>query len=678
MTTIVVNDSIGLVAALKSSQGGDVIKLAPGTYDPISMKMDQIRYSSNVTVTSLDPDNQAVLTGLTLPNAQNLTFQDLEFFVNYRDTGYWYIFDNGKNLVFDGLNVHGTLDNNPGNDGQAMTIRWSENVVVKNSEFHEVRIALAHRENNGFTVENNYFHDIRHDGVRGSGSNNVEIAGNYFSNFFPAEGDHPDAIQFWTLEATGKEVYNITIENNVMVRGTGAAFQGIFIRDEGGVGYRNITIQDNLVIGSQYHGISVDSANGLTISGNTIAGLPDQLAWIRVINSENVTLSNNLAPKYVSVENDSYVQSNDAFLTEPVLDGGRAIQEQWLLYHTASVSRQGVSSFAETSAGISESSGALDAASVLTAGNLAAAAAAAVARMEEQRLQTVTIKGTAEADRLNADGVHNMLMEGGAGNDQFVGGGVGHNTMVGGAGDDTYTVKSDYDVVVEAQGEGYDLVIASVDFTLPDNVERLRMLTGATLGEGNELANRISGTADADTIRGFGGDDVLTGGDGDDRVSGGEGNDTVEGAGGNDTLQGEAGADRLVGGLGSDSLSGGDGNDLLEGTGGADTLSGGSGADTFLFRDGDISMAPDVILDFSRLEGDRVNLGNIDAKTTVAGNQSFAFIGTGEFSKTAGQLRYDIAGGATKVYADVDGDGVADLSLVLPGAGTLQASDFVL
>jgi len=74
-----------------------------------------------------------------------------------------------------------------------------------------------------------------------------------------------------------------------------------------------------------------------------------------------------------------------------------------------------------------------------------------------------------------------------------------------------------------------------------------------------------------------------------------------------------------------------------------------------------------------------ISVRTIDADGNAAnGDTAFSFIGTGAFSGTAGQLRYEIAGDATTVSADVDGDSTADLVVHLTGAITLQASDFML
>uniref|UniRef100_UPI0035B1B17A calcium-binding protein n=1 Tax=Rhizorhabdus sp. TaxID=1968843 RepID=UPI0035B1B17A len=114
-------------------------------------------------------------------------------------------------------------------------------------------------------------------------------------------------------------------------------------------------------------------------------------------------------------------------------------------------------------------------------------------------------------------------------------GGAGNDTMTGGAGDDRYLVDQAGDVVIERDDEGDDLVIASLNYTLPANVENLILTGNAPLvGIGNVLSNAITGNS---------GSNVL---------AGGEGNDTLEGGAGDDILVGWTGSDSLVGGMGDD------------------------------------------------------------------------------------------------------------------------------
>lgn len=176
----------------------------------------------------------------------------------------------------------------------------------------------------------------------------------------------------------------------------------------------------------------------------------------------------------------------------------------------------------------------------------------------------------------------------------------------------------------------------------------------------------------------------------------------VDGDSGANTLRGGDTANILDGRGGNDALFGGAGNDTLIGGSGHDTLTGGSGADVFLFRSiaesgagqsGYVSnggLNPlsgsglrDVITDFD-VARDRIDLSEIDANSRVAGNQAFHLI-TGEgFGGAAGSLlvrRFDMAGTTndrTIVYADVNGDRLADMQIELLGLHNLGAGHFLL
>ncbi|KQP65240.1 hypothetical protein ASF41_22040 [Methylobacterium sp. Leaf111] len=108
------------------------------------------------------------------------------------------------------------------------------------------------------------------------------------------------------------------------------------------------------------------------------------------------------------------------------------------------------------------------------------------------------------------------ILNGGAGNDKLDGG-LGADQMDGGRGDDVYTVDNTGDVVIEAANAGIDRVIASVSYTLGDNVEKLTLFKSASItGTGNALANTLVGNVSANVLDGKEGNDILTGGDGRD------------------------------------------------------------------------------------------------------------------------------------------------------------------
>ena len=122
--------------------------------------------------------------------------------------------------------------------------------------------------------------------------------------------------------------------------------------------------------------------------------------------------------------------------------------------------------------------------------------------------------------------------------------------------------------------------------------------------------------------------------------------------------------------------------DVLIGSWSMDTLTGGTGADTFLFETGHTGRwmgNADVITDFNQAEGDLIDLSAIDA---IAGgaDDAFTFLGTADFSGTAGELRSFVFNGNAFIEGDTDGDGVADFIIQIQSDQPvdLTAADFVL
>jgi hypothetical protein len=81
----------------------------------------------------------------------------------------------------------------------------------------------------------------------------------------------------------------------------------------------------------------------------------------------------------------------------------------------------------------------------------------------------------------------------------------------------------------------------------------------------------------------------------------------------------------------------------------------------------------DVIRDFSRKDGDVIDLKGVDAKKSKGGDQKFKYIGSNDFADKAGQLRFE----KSKVSGDMNGDGKADF-IINVDVNKLGSDDFVL
>jgi len=244
------------------------------------------------------------------------------------------------------------------------------------------------------------------------------------------------------------------------------------------------------------------------------------------------------------------------------------------------------------------------------------------------------------------DGLINL----GGGVDHFNGGANGE-TVQDAAGADTYKFGAGNDTYIAFNGSASDndIVNGGKGIDTYDGSDAVGFLTV------NLTTHTTAGDVDTDTVTNF---------------------ENVIGGNGGCSLTGSSAANTLIGGTD---------NDILTGLGGRDILTGGADGDTFRFLALSDSGAPgvgrDVITDFTQgapVVSDVIDLSLIDAKTGVAGDQDFTFIGVQNFSHTKGELRESFSGGNTIVSGDVNGDGHADFSFALKGHFLLTAAgDFV-
>ena len=113
-------------------------------------------------------------------------------------------------------------------------------------------------------------------------------------------------------------------------------------------------------------------------------------------------------------------------------------------------------------------------------------------------------------------GEGNDFLDGDDGND-LLDGGVGLDTLLGGRGDDTFLVDNAADLVLEAEGFGFDTVRASVSYGLTAGASAEVLETTDAAGA---LAINLTGSVFGQTITGNAGENILSGLDGNDRFSG--------------------------------------------------------------------------------------------------------------------------------------------------------------
>jgi hypothetical protein len=272
------------------------------------------------------------------------------------------------------------------------------------------------------------------------------------------------------------------------------------------------------------------------------------------------------------------------------------------------------------------------------------------------------------------------------------------------------------DVIIGARGDVFGSGPGKVGVVfgrVPDEAVTRRGSVASQYITGGPLADRLFGLGGDDWLEGRFGPDLLNGGSGRWDIAGyahaparvtvnlsnpavntgdaaGDSYVGIEGIKGspfNDLLIGNNLGNWIIGHKGNDDLRGLDGPDRLTGGQGLDRKTGGPGADLFVFRaltDSLPGTQRDRILDFEAggptTSVDRIDLRDIDAKASLPGNQAFTFIGTAPFSGVEGQLRVTLFGTSSLVRADVDGNKVSDLDILLQGftdLANLAANDFL-
>ena len=82
MATFNVSTAVDLLAAVKAAKAGDEIKLAAGDYGVVSLK--GIIPAGTVKISSADPLNPAVFSGLTISGSSNLSLSNLKMVIRFR------------------------------------------------------------------------------------------------------------------------------------------------------------------------------------------------------------------------------------------------------------------------------------------------------------------------------------------------------------------------------------------------------------------------------------------------------------------------------------------------------------------------------------------------------------------------------------------------------------------
>jgi trimeric autotransporter adhesin len=272
---------------------------------------------------------------------------------------------------------------------------------------------------------------------------------------------------------------------------------------------------------------------------------------------------------------------------------------------------------------------------------------------------TAALQGTANSgsDSLTANTGADTLVAAGAGNDTLVSGTTGTDSLVGGTGSDTFVINNTADKVTDTSTSAANILVSSVTYTLPTDVNTLILSgTAALVGTGNAHTDSITAGAGIDTLVAGSAVATLIGGSGNDTFVINSASDVITdtstttsntisstvsytlpthvnaliftgtaaleatGNTGNDSLTANTGADTLVAGSGTDTL--------VSGATGTDSLVGGTGNDLFF-----VNTTADKVTDATSSTSNTIS--SIVTYTLPTNVNALVFTGTAALMGTA-------------------------------------------
>lgn len=365
-----VSTAAELEIVLENATGGETILLAAGDYGALTLGRRGIKtsdFASTVTIQSEDPTNQAVFSSLRMDGAKNVAFADLEFKLTYAPDEkigqmLGYVTDS-HDITFTRTSFIGdnAVSDDPAEDGYpagfGLRVRESSNIIIEDSEFSGLWKAVAFAKSQDVVLRNSDIHDFRSDGINVVDSQRVLIENNYVHDVRRSydSGDHSDMFQMFSTTKDASVVSSdITLRDNIFDIGEGGWSQTIFMPNvpvsKYGGGeefyYKNIVIENNIIINDHVSGIRIGETDGLIITNNTVLQRQDANALdgkssvpprIQVDDaSRDVTITDNVTPHIAgydgqadwTVTGNFNLESKDyeKNFTAPVTEGATALE----------------------------------------------------------------------------------------------------------------------------------------------------------------------------------------------------------------------------------------------------------------------------------------------------------------------------------------------------------------
>ena len=275
MATVAVSNSTQLSQALRNAGPDTRIELASGTYTLSSRGGD----FHGATITAAT-GAEVSFSQVTLNSVSHLTFDNVDFIDQAGNDDKLFVMASSSDVTIRNASFEGLSDGAGYGRGVGLWVNKTTGFTLENSQISDFTTGSWLGAITDLTVRGNTYTDISLDGMIVGGIHGGLFADNEIDLHVPSGVNHTDGMQFYNSGANSSgandPLTDLVIRDN-HIETHNKASHGIYMANaladpanSGATFFRNLTIEDNIVISGQVSGIAVGQTIGLDVHGNII------------------------------------------------------------------------------------------------------------------------------------------------------------------------------------------------------------------------------------------------------------------------------------------------------------------------------------------------------------------------------------------------------------------------